>query len=215
MNRLLLIIAIALASTHDLVAEGQWPPTSITTVKAFSFSGGPSDLIIEDGKLHDSVVKRTGTTLSKEQSQKAIASLINGPNHFGFKYWCFEPRDALVFYDKDENMLLAVNICFTCFDWRPQLGKFPLRPDFSAMADLFAELRLSGGYDFSNHKADAYKALHRKKVEDWRERAEARDRGKIAGTPAEQAGTEQPATRPESKSEGSDKPQPEAEGRSR
>jgi hypothetical protein len=31
----------------------------------------------------------------------------------------------------------------------------------------------------------------------------------------EQAGTEQPATRPESKSEGSDKPQPEAEGRSR
>ena len=33
--------------------------------------------------------------------------------------------------------------------------------------------------------------------------------------PAEQAGTVQPATRPESKSEGSDKPQPEAEGRSR
>lgn len=32
---------------------------------------------------------------------------------------------------------------------------------------------------------------------------------------AEQAGTGQPATRPESKSAGSDKPQPEAEGRSR
>lgn len=32
---------------------------------------------------------------------------------------------------------------------------------------------------------------------------------------AEQAGTEQPATRPESKSEGGDKPQPESEGRSR
>jgi hypothetical protein len=32
---------------------------------------------------------------------------------------------------------------------------------------------------------------------------------------AEQAGSGQPATRPESKSEGSDKPQPEAEGRSR
>lgn len=32
---------------------------------------------------------------------------------------------------------------------------------------------------------------------------------------AEQAGTGQPATRPELKSEGSDKPQPEAEGRSR
>jgi hypothetical protein len=32
---------------------------------------------------------------------------------------------------------------------------------------------------------------------------------------SEQAGAEQPATRPESKSEGSDKPQPEAEGRSR
>jgi hypothetical protein len=32
---------------------------------------------------------------------------------------------------------------------------------------------------------------------------------------SEQAGTGQPATRPESKSEGGDKPQPEAEGRSR
>jgi hypothetical protein len=32
---------------------------------------------------------------------------------------------------------------------------------------------------------------------------------------AEQAGTGQPATRPESKTEGSDKPQPESEGRSR
>jgi len=32
---------------------------------------------------------------------------------------------------------------------------------------------------------------------------------------AEQGGTGQPATRPESKSEGGDKPQPEAEGRSR
>jgi hypothetical protein len=31
----------------------------------------------------------------------------------------------------------------------------------------------------------------------------------------EQAGTEQPATRPESDSEGGDKPQPESEGRSR
>jgi hypothetical protein len=34
-------------------------------------------------------------------------------------------------------------------------------------------------------------------------------------TKGEQVGTGQPATRPESKSEGSDKPQPEAEGRSR
>ena len=34
-------------------------------------------------------------------------------------------------------------------------------------------------------------------------------------TKAEQGGTGQPATRPESKSEGGDKPQPEAEGRSR
>jgi len=44
------------------------------------------------------------------------------------------------------------------------------------------------------------------------------ERGKVSLIPkkeAEQAGTGQPATRPESKSEGSDKPQPEAEGRSR
>ncbi len=38
---------------------------------------------------------------------------------------------------------------------------------------------------------------------------------KTAEPKAEQSGTGQPATRPESKSEGSDKPQPESEGRSR
>ena len=38
---------------------------------------------------------------------------------------------------------------------------------------------------------------------------------KLKKQKAEQAGTGQPATRPESKPEGSDKPQPEAEGRSR
>ncbi len=38
---------------------------------------------------------------------------------------------------------------------------------------------------------------------------------RIVKDKAEQGGTGQPATRPESKSEGSDKPQPEAEGRSR
>jgi hypothetical protein len=37
----------------------------------------------------------------------------------------------------------------------------------------------------------------------------------VIPTQAEQAGTGQPATRPESKSKGGDKPQPEAEGRSR
>ncbi len=210
-----IIIAIALTSTQVLVAEGQWPPANIATVKAFTFSGGPSDLILKDGKLHESVVKRSGTTLSKEQSRRAIASLINGPDHFGFKYWCFEPRDALVFYDKDEKMLLTVNICFTCLDWRPQFGKFALQPDFSAMADLFAELRLSGGYDFSGHKADAYKAFYRKKVREWQKRAEKRDLGKTTGASAEQDDTEQPATRSQSKSEASEEPQPEAEWRSR
>ena len=38
---------------------------------------------------------------------------------------------------------------------------------------------------------------------------------RIPNPEAEQAGTGQPATRPQSKSEGSDKPQPEADGRSR
>jgi hypothetical protein len=45
----------------------------------------------------------------------------------------------------------------------------------------------------------------------WRKREDERAKQKQA----EQAGTGQPATRPESKSEGRDKPQPESEGRSR
>jgi hypothetical protein len=43
----------------------------------------------------------------------------------------------------------------------------------------------------------------------------ANDKGLLGKTTAEQGGTGQPATRPQSKSEGDDKLQPEAEGRSR
>jgi hypothetical protein len=219
MIRLILMFAIAFTFTRTLAVGGEWPPDNVSSVKAFTFSGSPSDLILEGNKLHSSVVNPEGIKLNQEQAKKAVASLSNGSNHFGFKYWCFEPRDALVFYDKDQKVLLAVSICFTCLDWRSQSGDYGLRPDFPAMADLFAELGLEGGYDFSGDKADKFKAFYRRKVEDWERRAEARSAksAKVAEEEglAEQAGTEQPATRAESDSEGGDKPQPEAEGRSR
>jgi hypothetical protein len=63
---------------------------------------------------------------------------------------------------------------------------------------LAGELRI--GIEMALYSRDAFESL---------------EDGNTEKNQAEQDGTEQPATRPESKSEGSDKTQPEAEGRSR
>jgi len=158
----------------------RWPPKGTTAVRAFSFAGGPKDLIIDGDKIHPTARPNGGLLLTKEQEANACAALNTTSNHFGYSFFCFEPRDALVFYNADGSVLASVSICFTCYDSRVVPSSFAGGFDYAALAAFFATLDLGGGYKFHDPSASDYAAAYRNKVEEWRAR-----RAKAAGRPIE------------------------------
>ncbi|TAE92485.1 MAG: hypothetical protein EAZ81_02505 [Verrucomicrobia bacterium] len=157
-----------------------WPPKGTTAVRAFTFAGGPKDLIIDGGKIHLMARPKEGLLLTKEQVANACAALNTTSHHFGYFDTCFEPRDALVFYNADESVLASVSICFTCYNSRVVPSSLAGDFDYAALATFFATLNLSGGYKFHSPSASDYATAYRNKVEEWRAR-----RAKAAGRPIE------------------------------
>ena len=88
-----------------------------------------------------------------------------------------------------------------------------IRPDVDGTADVGAPGRIRINKDYRVFDLTDLKDLE--KVTEVGKIVPEEDIIEEMHRETEQAGTGQPATRPESKSEGSDKPQPEAEGRSR
>lgn len=155
------ILAAALAAFLFLpsltVAEAlQWPPLGTATVRAFSFVGGPKDLITEGETLHESARPADGLLLTKEQVTSVVAILNKPLNHARFLHLCFEPRDALVFYDANGTILGSLSICITCYNSRPVPGKYPRGFDYGALATFFASLGLDGGYPFRKPSASGF-----------------------------------------------------------
>jgi hypothetical protein len=123
---------------------------------------------------------------------------------------CYNPHHLFVFYGDEGHPVAAIEVCFSC-------NRVKMTPEIRAAgpygggtfgtfetADLagLAKIASEAGLDLKPFASlDAYvQSLDQptKRIEE-----------------VNQAGTEQHVTGPESKSEGSDKPQPEAEGRSR
>ena len=103
---------------------------------------------------------------------------------------CWIPHHRIKFDTSTERQ---VEICFTCNEiWTEATGRRNIPKDWrQPLRELFLASDISDAAPYSKEDVDAM-------IEE-----------------AEQAGTGQPATRSQSKSEGGDKPQPEAEGRSR
>lgn len=104
-----------------------------------------------------------------------------------FSACIFEPHHTIELIDKDGGKSL-IEVCFKCDDTEWD-GRSVVPPD--AFQEIFRGFIEPLGFQANR---------------EWVE---------LAKKQAQQAGAGQPATRPESKSEGSDKPEPEAEGRSR
>jgi hypothetical protein len=106
---------------------------------------------------------------------------------------CWIPHHRIKFDSNTEN---NVEICFTCNEiWTQATGRRKIPEDWrQPLRAMFAASDISDS------------------APDWKEESRFLDE---MIEEAEQAGTGQPATRSQSESEGGDKPQPEAEGRSR
>lgn len=73
-----------------------------------------SYIIDENGQFHQSAIK---TTTFKRQTPEVdrLITILNIPA-VNIPYWMCSPvyRDAVVFYDKDSNIISALNVCLGC-----------------------------------------------------------------------------------------------------
>jgi hypothetical protein len=148
--------------------------------------------LVDSGRVHPGVVQKVTAGLSDDEVER-LKKLVTGKHRPRLPAWCYEPHHGFIFYDGEGNVVGHIEICFSCRNYRsdPPRG---LSADFDL--DGLKDLILAKGLPVLDN-ADAWEAYFAKNQR------------------IEQAGTEQPATSPEQELEGSDKPQPEAEGPSR
>ena len=169
----------------------------------------PYDLI-NDRNIVDVAALSTRLVKSGVLKHDAAEGVIRGSTQGTKRHpimECYDPHHLFVFYDYEGRPVAAIEVCFSCNrvqmspEVRVRRGTFgPFETaDLAGLAKIVTE----AGLDLKPFASlDAY--------------VQRLDRlTKRITEEAEQAGAGQPATRSESKSEGDDKPQPEAEGRSR
>ena len=71
-------------------------------------------------------------------------------------YLCFSPRDALVFYDEEGEIVGSVVICFTCFKSRISPAALSKNLDYGRLAAIFGRAELPGGYSFEKKGVASY-----------------------------------------------------------
>jgi hypothetical protein len=165
------------------------------------YDGDPDVPLIVAGRFNRKYASRLTKRLDGKETE-LLTKCVSGKHKPMWKFMCFDPHHAFVFYDKGSKALAQIEICFDCNTFRssPESG-------LSEYWDLESIKKLILGKGLPVFETS----------KEWEEYF-----SKLSGSApplqseeAEQAGAGQPATRSQSKSEGGDKPQPEAEGRSR
>jgi len=148
-----------------------------------------------EGKMHPGVIPGRTIYLNPQQIDKLLKALTQNHAQRDRLICVYAPHHGIVFQDKDGKVLGSVSICFSCWELKSRTfqkikSEFYSYWGWSELKEIIKDAGLP-----ILRSDEEYTAL------------------RIQGS--EQAGTGQPATRPESKSEGGDKPQPEAEEGSR
>ena len=136
----------------------KWPWEGVVTVKAFGYDGGKAQPIVKEGRMDPSAEPPEGVTLDARQMELASRAIHHIPAESLPLYMCYEPRDALVFYDKDGGIVGSISICFSCF------RTDSMRINFALMAELFAPLKLRRGYAFKDGEPKAIQEKYNRLV---------------------------------------------------
>ena len=160
--------------------------------------------IVDVAALSTRIVK--SGTLKHEAAEEVIRGSTKGTERHPIME-CYEPHHIFVFYDYDGSPVAAIEVCFSC-------NRVKMTPEVRAMGGRFgpfetadlaglARVATEAGLDLKPYgSVDAYVERLEKLAKRTKEEAE-------------QGVAPQSATRPESDSEGGDKPQTESEPRPR
>ena len=161
---LALLLALAGSTQAEEPNPAPWPPEGTAEVRAYVFTDSGVHLVLDQGKIHPGVMNPDGALLSKDQTARLIAAM-NTRIPEDLRARCFTPRNAFVFLDAKGTPLAALNVCFECFRAKGQPRSYAVPNSFSAIADLFEELKLPVG-NYANAKA--FKEAEARAVEEVR-----------------------------------------------
>ena len=146
MKRICIFIAMALLGlTRTLnAASTNWPPTGYVEVRAYLYNldGEQAAPILQQGKLNASVWNPEGVALNKKQMakvQKAVAD--HYPAALTPSADCYQPRHAFIYYDSKHQPIGAVEICFSCWNYRTS-WTLPGPVDLKKLKKIFLELKI-------------------------------------------------------------------------
>ena len=99
------------------------------------------DTILDDEALAKKAVNKGGDLLTTDQTRRLLAAFTDDHKPY-VSSLCFNPRHAVIFYDKSHKAVAAIEICFDCYVVNMTPGGLQYRVDLPAVADLVTELGL-------------------------------------------------------------------------
>ena len=125
-------------------ASTNWPPAGYVEVRAYLYNleGEQAAPILEQGKLNASVWNPKGVALNKKQMAKVLKAVADHyPASLAPAADCYRPRHAFIYYDSEHKPIGAIEICFSCRNYR--MSWTPPGPvDFKRMKKIFLELKI-------------------------------------------------------------------------
>lgn len=202
--KLLIITFLLIGIAHAEPVEKLWPEKPFEYVVAYCYNpfydNRGTAITYDDGSIHEGVIRSTTVRLSPDQTSALRKILSTDMDSERVGALCYDPHHAFVFYDAEWKVTASIDICFLCSDYRSRPVGTSDKVDLDALKAFCIKIGLPVLKSSSDYTKLFYQELPTK-PEKQKE--------------AESAGSGQPPSRPESKSEGSDKPQPEAKESSR
>ena len=109
---------------------------------------------------------RNKIILTKGQIKKLKKQLLLSDEEIKERATCFDPRHAIVFYDKNTSILGYVNICFSCIQAESSSNFNVLTDRFLFQCELFKEF----GITYFEETKDEIDAYNKRTIEELLER---------------------------------------------
>jgi hypothetical protein len=223
------MLTVAMLRGDDL-RNAPWPPKDVDYVVAYCYDFAQDSRgglpVFPDGSLHKGIIQSTTVRLNQQQ-QERLFKTITSPIEFEESEDDHIPHHAFVFYDASRKPVAWISVSLEFGNYTFSSKNAPEYVRMKELSALCTELKMPRFFesdDYTNLFRQEQPEAERAAVKSWMEKlaaeAEAFQKEMAEDDPfapkeeAEQAGTGQPATAPQLKSEGKEKPQPDAEGRS-
>jgi hypothetical protein len=123
-----------------------WPGVAFAEVRAYAWPVNKTagDLVSNDLTLQPDVINKEGAVLTAEEV-KQLQAAITGRHPTYPLAFCFDPHNAVVFYNAEKKPVAYAEVCFSCWGIRASPKGTATYFDHQALAVIFDAHKLPMG----------------------------------------------------------------------